>query len=40
MFDKIGKILAADGEPSTRFPPGGLVETAGNPNHSELPLLI
>ena len=28
------------GEPSTRFPPRGLVEPAGVPDHSELPLLI
>ena len=32
--------LAAGGEPSTRFPPGGLVEPAGIPDHSELPRLI
>ena len=32
--------LAAGGEPSTRFPPGGLVEPAGIPDASELPRLI
>ena len=31
---------AAGGEPSTKFPPGGLVEPAGIPDHSELPRLI
>ena len=30
-----GLTLAAGGEPSTRFPPGGLVEPAGVPDHSE-----
>ena len=29
------KELAAGGEPSTRFPPRGLVETAGDPDASE-----
>ena len=35
-----GCKLAAGGEPSTKFPPGGLVETVGNQDHSELPRLI
>ena len=32
--------LAAGGEPSTRFPPGGLVETAGIPDYCEFPRTI
>ena len=32
--------LAAGGEPSTRFPPGGLVEPAGIAGYSELHTLI
>ena len=34
---RLRKLLAAGGEPSTRFPPGGIVETAGIPDYSELP---
>ena len=36
LFDR-NFTLAAGGEPSTRFPPGGLVETGKIPDHSELP---
>ena len=39
IFDR-KRILAAGGEPSTRFPPEGLVETAGVMEHYRRPRSI